>query len=107
MAASKMFELKDGKVIMDFATFAELAKAKIESNKAQIEANNLKIEVAQYKAMIKELMGEIVKASDVDNNDFYKDNAMPFPLFPDVDNVCKNPDAKCVIKTIGGRNDAE
>ena len=106
--------IKNSKITISFALFAELANARIEANNARIEANNarieannLKIEVAQYKRAIKEILAEIVKNSDVENNSFYKENAMPFPLFPDTDKVCKVSDTKCVIIKIGGRNNGE
>lgn len=72
-------KLENGKVIMDFAVFQELANAKIESLKAsisnnelQIEINNLKMEISEYKWLIKQLVTEIVKASDMENSQFYK-----------------------------------
>lgn len=85
-------DIKSDKVTMNFATFKELASARIEANNAIMEANNIKMENLQLKSMIKELLTQIVWYSDVDNNDFYKENAMLIPLFPDTDKVCKVSD---------------
>ena len=106
-------KLENGKVIMDFAVFQELANAKIESLKAgisnnelQIEINNLKMEISEYKCQIKQLITEIVKASDMENNQFYKDNAMPIPLYPEIPEK-RMMEGKCIVKPIGGRTDGE
>ena len=97
-------KLENGKVIMDFAVFQELTNAKIESLK--IEINNLKMEINEYKWQIKQLITEIVKASDMENNEFYKDNAMPIPLYPEIPEK-RTMEGKCIVKPIGGRTDGE
>ena len=49
-------KLENGKVIMDFAVFQELANAKIESLKASISNNELQIEINNLKMEISELV---------------------------------------------------
>lgn len=98
--------LECGKVIMDFATFRELANAKIESNKSQIEVNKLKMEINEYKWLIKELVSTIVKNTDTNKCEFFKENAMPIPLYPDIPEKNK-ADGECIIKQIGEQEDGE
>ena len=106
-------KLENGKVIMDFAVFQELANAKIESLKAgisnnelQIENNNLKMEISEYKWLIKQLVTEIAKSIDKQNYQIFKDYAMPIPLYPEIPEK-GTMEGKCIVKPIGGRENGE